>query len=58
MKHLKEAVVKFSAEIAMMAGAALVSLGVGMYSQPAGVIAAGAFILAGAVLSCMGGGKE
>lgn len=58
MKHLKKAMVTYSTEIAMMAGAALVSLGVGMYSRPAGVIAAGVFILAGAVLSCMGDGKE
>lgn len=58
MKHLKEAVATYAVELAMTVGAALVSLGIGMYSRPAGVIAVGVFILAGAVLSCMGGGQS
>ena len=57
MKALKNGVTAYAAELAMAAGAALVSLGAGMIYLPAGVIAAGAFLLAGAVLSCLGGGR-
>ena len=48
MKELKKAVVEYATELVMAAGAALVSLGTGMYSMPAGIIAAGVFLLAGA----------
>ena len=41
----------------MTAGAILVSLGAGMIYLPAGIITAGVMLLAGAVLSCLGGGK-
>ncbi len=58
MKNLKTAVAAYATELAMGLGAGLVSLGVGMYSLPAGLIAAGGFILAGAVLACMGGGGK
>lgn len=58
MKALKKAVAEYATELVMAAGAALVCLGVGMYSLPAGVIAAGVFLLAGAVLSTLGGGGE
>lgn len=58
MKELKKAVAEYATELVMAAGASLVSLGVGMYSVPAGVIAAGAFLLAGAVLNSLGGGGD
>ena len=58
MKALKKTVAEYATELVMAAGAALVCLGVGMYSLPAGVIAAGVFLLAGAVLSSLGGGGE
>lgn len=58
MKELKKAVAEYATELVMAAGASLVSLGVGMYSVPAGVIAAGSFLLAGAVLSSLGGGSD
>lgn len=58
MKELKKAVAEYSTELVMAAGAALVSLGAGMYSLPAGMICAGVFLLAGAVLSSLGGGGE
>ena len=58
MKELNKAVAEYATELVMAAGAALVSLGTGMYSMPAGVIAAGVFLLAGAVLSSLGGGGE
>ena len=57
MKALKDGVAAYATELAMVGGAALVSLGAGMIYLPAGVIAAGAFLLAGAILSCLGGGK-
>lgn len=58
MRKLKKAVAEYATELVMAAGAALVSIGAGMYSPPAGVIAAGVFLLAGAVLSSLGGGGE
>lgn len=58
MKNLRNAVAEYATELVMAAGAALVSLGAGMYSPPAGVIAAGVFLIAGAVLSSLGGGDK
>ena len=58
MKALKDGVAAYATELMMTAGATLISLGAGMYSPPAGVIAAGVFLLAGAVLSTLGGGDE
>lgn len=57
MENLKKAVAKYAAELVMTLGAGLVSIGIGLYSGPAGLIAAGAFLLAGAVLNCIGGDK-
>ena len=54
MRKLKKAVAEYATELVMAAGAALVCLGAGMYSTPAGVIGAGVFLLAGAVLSSLG----
>ena len=58
MKHLKETAAEYAVELAMAAGAALVCVGIGLYSAPAGLIAAGGFLLAGAVLSALGGGGD
>jgi hypothetical protein len=58
MKHLKETAAEYAVELAMAAGAALVCVGIGLYSAPAGLIAAGVFLLAGAVLSALGGGGD
>lgn len=58
MRKLKKAVAEYATELVMAAGAALVCLGAGMYSTPAGVIGAGVFLLAGAVLSSLGGGGD
>ena len=49
MKHLKEAAAAYAVELAMAAGAALVCVGIGL---------AGVFLLAGAVLSALGGGGD
>lgn len=58
MKHLKEAAAEYAVELGMVAGAALVCVGIGLYSAPSGLIAAGVFLLAGAVLSALGGGGD
>ena len=49
MNRLKQALGKYAADLILVAGAALVSIG-------AGLICAGALAIGGAVLSCMGGG--
>lgn len=43
------------AELVMVAGAACISVGVGMIFFPAGLIAGGALTVAGAAISMMGG---
>ena len=58
MKRLREAAAAYATELAMAAGAVRVCVGVGLYSAPAGLIAAGVFLLAGAVLSALGGGGD
>lgn len=57
MKALKDGVAAYATELMMTAGAILVSLGAGMIYFPAGIITAGVMLLAGAVLSCLGGGQ-
>lgn len=57
MKALKDGVAAYATELMMTAGAALVSLGAGMIYFPAGIITAGVMLLAGSVLSCLGGGE-
>lgn len=57
MKALKNGVAAYATELMMTAGAVLVSLGAGMIYFPAGIITAGVMLLAGAVLSCLGGGQ-
>lgn len=56
MNRLKQALGKYAADLILVAGAALVSIGAGMVYLPAGLICAGALAIGGAVLSCMGGG--
>lgn len=43
-------------EVAIIAGAAITAIGVGLIHMAAGVIAAGALILAGGVISAIFGG--
>ena len=57
MKALKDGVAAYATELVMTAGAILVSLGAGMIYLPAGIITAGVMLLAGAALSCLGGGE-
>lgn len=44
-------------DLALAAGAVLVSVGIGMICRPAGVIAAGVMLIAGAVLAALGRGE-
>ena len=44
--------------VCLGAGAALVSLGVGLLCRPAGCIAAGIFLLVTGVLDALGGGED
>lgn len=56
MERIKKAIAKAFGDLMLIAGAAAISVGVGLYSFPAGLITAGVLIIAGAVLSAMGGG--
>lgn len=56
MKKLRKAMAKYAADVVLIAGAAAVSVGTGMIYLPAGVIAAGVLMIAGVVLSSLGGG--
>lgn len=58
MKNLKKGLAKYAADMALIAGAVIVSVGVGMIYLPAGIIAAGTLMISGAVLACMSGGGE
>lgn len=58
MKHLKKAVAKYAADLALIAGAAAVAVGAGMIYIPAGLIAGGVLAIAGVVLSSLGGGDS
>ena len=56
MKKLRKAMAKYAADVVLIAGAVAVSVGTGMIYLPAGVIAAGVLMIAGVVLSSLGGG--
>ena len=56
MKKLRKAMAKYAADVALIVGAAAVSVGTGMIYLPAGVIAAGVLLISGVVLSSLGGG--
>lgn len=58
MKKLRVALAKRAGDLILLVGAAAVSVGVGMYSLPAGLISAGVLLIAGVVLSSLGGGDR
>lgn len=58
MKKWKEAVRRGTGDLALLAGAMLVSVGAGMIYLPAGLIAGGALVIGGAILHALGGGDE
>ena len=56
MKKLAKSLVAHLEELALLSGAALVAVGAGMYSLPAGLIVGGALLVGGAVRSMWGEG--
>jgi len=58
MKKIANGLVKHLPELALLGGAAVVAVGVGMIYLPAGLIAGGALVMAGAVLSLWGEGSD
>ena len=58
MKKIKKALCKYAGDIALIAGAALVVFGAWQICHPAGVIVAGAALIAGSVLESLGGGDD
>ncbi len=56
MENLKKGLARFASDLALILGGAAVSAGAGMIYLPAGVIVAGALMIAGVVLSSLGGG--
>ena len=57
LKKWKKQIGNLTADLALAAGAVLVSAGIGMIYRPAGVIAAGLLLIAGAVLAVLGRGE-
>ncbi len=58
MKKIANGLVKHLPELALLGGAAVVAVGVGMIHLPAGLIAGGVLVMAGAVLSLWGDDTE
>lgn len=56
MKKIANSLVSHLGELALLTGAALVAVGAGMYSLPAGLIVGGVLLMGGAVLSIWGDG--
>lgn len=56
MKKIVKSLVAHLGELTLLAGAALVAVGAGMYSLPAGLIIGGGLLAGGAVLSMWGDG--
>lgn len=55
MKNLKKMICRIVPDFILMLGAAAISIGIGLYSFPAGLIAGGVLIIAGTVLYTLGG---
>lgn len=55
MKEIANCLMTHLAEMVFVAGAAAISVGVGMIFFPAGLITGGALAVAGAVISMIGG---
>ena len=58
MKRLLKALARYCNDLALLGGAVAVAVGVGMIYLPAGFIAGGVLVMAGAVLSSLGGGDS
>lgn len=58
MRKIANGLLGHLAELALLGGAALVAVGAGLMRLPAGLIAGGGLMIAGAVLSLWGGEAE
>ena len=58
MKAIANGLVKHLAELALLGGAALIAVGAGLIYLPAGLMAGGGLMIAGAVLSLWGSETE
>lgn len=58
MKNLRKGLVKYTGDLALIAGGALVTIGAGMISVPAGFIVAGVLVIAGVILDSRGGDTD
>lgn len=58
MKRLLKALARYCNDLALLGGAVAVAVGAGMIYLPAGFIAGGVLVMAGAVLSSLGGGDS
>ena len=56
MEKLKRALGRVFGDLMLILGAAAIAVGIGLYSFPAGLIAAGVLAIAGVILSSMDGG--
>jgi len=56
VEKLKKALGRVLGDLMLILGATAISVGVGLYSFPAGLITAGVLSIAGVVLSSMDGG--
>ena len=58
MKKLLNGLSKYGTDLVLLGGAVAVAVGAGMIYFPAGLIAGGVLVIAGAVLSSLGGGGD
>ena len=58
MKNLLKALARYCNDLVLLGGAVAVAVGAGMIYLPAGFIAGGVLVMAGAVLSSLGGGER
>ena len=57
MEKLRNALAKYTPDLALVAGATAVAVGAGMIYLPAGFIVGGVLAMAGAVLASLEGGE-
>lgn len=58
MDKLKNAIHRVVPDVLMLIGAAAITVGVGLYSIPAGMIAGGTLLIIGSVLHVLGGDQR
>ena len=58
MRRILNGLCRYCGDVALLAGATAVAVGIGMIYLPAGLIASGVLTIVGAVLHNMGGGDD